>query len=241
LRECGAAALKSWLVLLIVYAAVLAIVFAAAFRQLMWNRSFRPALLTGLALAVPMCFLMAIGFLMNFRLLGRHCTPTVAVIAFLVTLGTASLWQQKGSWARPACTLFVGLSLLSCLSQRFASRHAKDDYRDAVRLAKAALEGGECVWWNAEPFGCEYYHLTSGRDGPGPGKAWILMNPTTGFATGAVPPDLVIVSKPDAFDAFGAVQQFLKREGYHLDQTLPAFSIFGRPDKVSVSLSTERK
>jgi hypothetical protein len=240
LREGGLSALRPWVPLLGVYAAAVCIVSIVGLRGLIRSGKMRLVLAVVVAIAVPTAFLVAIGFLMHFRVLGRHCTPTVAVIAFLFMRGTTSLCQCKRWWAPLGIAVFLSLTLLSCLSQRFAYRHAKDDYRSAVRIAEAALAQGKSVWWNADPLGCEYYHLNSSRSGPRPGTTWILMNPVAGFEKGIALPDLVVVSKPDAYDTLGGLQTFLKREGYNLRETLPAFAIFGRPDQAPKFYKTDR-
>ena len=56
------------------------------------------------------------------------------------------------------------------------------------------------------------------------GKALLLFNPAGGFDTGLPPPDLVLASRPDVYDADGVLRDYLVRHGYRESATLKAFT-----------------
>jgi hypothetical protein len=237
LREGGVSELKPWLPALSAYGATLLLVFLAGVWHFRQHRSLKNALLIALPLGLPVSVLLAISLFMSFRLLARHCTPVVGITSLLLAFGAFRLWECKRWWARTGLCVFLGLSIVSCLSQRFSARHAKDDYRDAAVLAKAGLERGQSIWWNADAFGCAYYQLPATKDAPSPGKVWVVNWPPADFFRGVANPDVVIVSKPDIFDPQGSLQSFLKKEGYLPIRRLPAFVVFGPPPKEAAALS----
>jgi uncharacterized membrane protein len=226
LREGGVSELKPWLLLLGIYGVALLLIGSAAILELHQRRALKKALLIAIALGFPASIFIAIALLMNFRLLGRHCTPLVGMTTLVFGLGACRLWEDKRWWARGGLLVFLGLSIVSCFTQRFAHRHAKDDYRGAANLARAGLERGQSVWWNADSMGCAYYKLPSSKDSPTPGKVWLVSWPATDFAHGVAKPDLVFVSKPDVYDPHGVLQDYLKKEGYLPVERLPAFVVF---------------
>ena len=105
---------------------------------------------------------------------------------------------------------FLVLGLASAASIRFATRHAKDDYRSAAAVARAALSVGDKVWWNADKFGALLYQVHFAESCNG---AAMLFNPQHGFADRAPAPSVVIASKPDIYDAHGALAEYLSATG----------------------------
>jgi hypothetical protein len=226
LRDFGPSSLKPWLPTLVMYGVVLGLLLVTGVSVILRRENRRAGIAAVIALVLPMSFMMAIGFYMQFRLLGRHCTPLVAGFVLLLSLGAAALWERRSFAPRVCLLVFVLLSAASCLSQRFASRHAKDDYRAAASIGNKGLAKGCSVWWNAEPFGSEHYHLNASTDAPTRGRAWILLNPPEGFEDTTSLPDIVILSKRDIYDVKGTVRAFLERAHYVRRLALPAFTIF---------------
>jgi hypothetical protein len=133
--------------------------------------------------------------------------------------------MKRRDWTgRLVVAAFVGLSLVSCLSLRFSERHAKDDYRGAAAMGRAALARGETVWWNAQKEGAILYHLPLTEQPVNPGMAVFLMNPEKSFERDLPKPDLVLTSKADLFDSNGALADYLAQAGFRRTTTLTAFA-----------------
>jgi hypothetical protein len=127
--------------------------------------------------------------------------------------------------------LFVGLSLTSSLSLRFAPRHARDNYRSAAAIARQALQDGKTVWWNANERGAAYYHLPLATNGVAAGQALLLVNPSREVLLGTARPDMIIASRPDVFDDGGALAEFVAQSHYRLGTNLMAFTVWERGAK----------
>ncbi len=121
---------------------------------------------------------------------------------------------------------FLALSLSSSLMVRFDYRQSKDDYRRAANVALAALSQRQSVWWNASEFGAWYYHLPLSDSQPSPGKALSVFNPTTQALAGRPEPKWIVASKPDLYDASGALAHYIADHGFHLVAAFPAFNIW---------------
>jgi uncharacterized membrane protein len=227
LRQSGSAALKPWLPLLCVYGFLVCFILFVAFRELFRSYGARKVFLAITALGFPAIFLVAAGFWAPFRVLGRHFTPLTGAIVFLFTLGGIVLWRSPKRWHTAGFSVFMAFLLLSCLSERFGSRHRKDDNRKAAAIAKNALNQRQLVWWNADFFSGLYYHVPISTESANSGKAWLVGFPTPDFDKVEAKPDLVIVSsKADIFDPADALRSFLRREGYAPQEYLTAFTIF---------------
>jgi hypothetical protein len=229
LRQGGFGALKGWLPALGIYFLTLALVLLAAAAQLLQPARRRLTFFAAVALTAPGIFILALAFLTPFRVLGRHFAPFVTVIILVLTIGLARLLQSKTWWSRVGLGAFLLLSLFSCLSQRFSSRHARDDYRGAAAIAKACLARGQSVWWDADPYSCNYYGVPSSTSWDAPGKVWLMGFQETGYEQRPARPDVVVTStKTDIYDQEGTLHGFLKREGYSQGEVLSAFVIFHR-------------
>jgi hypothetical protein len=177
---------------------------------------------------LPMLLLLAAGSFLGFLVLGRHCTPLMPGLLFVLTLGLVSASSQPHWIFKLLVAGFLILSLCSCLSLRFARRHEKDDYRDAAQTANAALARGQSVWWSAADDGAVYYHLPlSGVPGIA-GAAILVLNPTPQSLSALPPPDLVITSKPDLYDNQEAVAKYVRNNPYQQVAAFPAFTVWQR-------------
>ena len=243
LRETGAAALRPyalWLVpagLLIL--ATLGMGLQAA-RARLGNAQF----LLALALAaLPVLIVVTAGFVMHWRVLGRHLMGELPLLNLLFALGLVQWFSGSGLRRRPLhITLAASLLLVllcSALAFRFADRHRKDDYQAAAAVARQALASGARVWWAADALGARYYGVPGTFDymgeltnvhAPYVCEDHVGVQSISG-ATGEcldrlLRPDVVILSKPDAFDQSGAVATYLAANRFVLTQQLPAFSIW---------------
>ena len=243
LREAGIASLHAYWVWLTL---ALGIILAASVKGLLeaknrlGTRWFVLILVLGMA---PVLIVVASGFAMHWRVLGRHLIGSLPLLNVVLALGLAKLCAAEPSRGRPwRLALAGGLVLAlagSSLSLRFAERHAKDDYRAAADIARQALADGKRVWWAADALGAWYYKL------PGEFDYW---GELTGMHKPAVCidmtgvqsvvdasadclrnlqlPDVVILSKPETFDRSGALTEYLSIRHFDISQALPAFTVW---------------
>ncbi len=213
-----------WLPGLAIYAGVLLVVLAASCRSLVASVSRRTLLCWTLTFALVLGFLLAVGMAVRFRVLGRHCTPLLPLVLFVLGSGVAALWQRRDRVGRLVVAAFVGLCLISCLSLRFSERHAKEDYRDAAAMGRETLARGETVWWNAYKYGATVYHLPLTEKPVKPGMAVYIERQGKGFERDLPKPDLVLTSKVDLFDSNGVLADYLAQAGFHPVASFPAFT-----------------
>jgi hypothetical protein len=163
--------------------------------------------------------MLAIGYIANFRVLGRHLMPVLPFILLLLSLGILQLWQshKKLNWA-VVLALYL-LLIFSSLSIRFSPRFAKDDYRTAAQIAKSSLENGKTTWWSADTATANYYGLEFSE------KVLNVMGLSAEELHSLPIPDIVLVSKKDIYDPQNATSSFLSQRSY-TKAYLAAFSIY---------------
>ncbi len=230
IRNEGLKAFLPWLPWLGLFGVFVAAVLLAGWRSIASALPLRQRLCWPLAVMLVGGFILLVGVVVHFRVLGRHCTPVLPLMMFVLGAGATKLWDGKRLVGRLAVAGFVVLSLSSCLMVRFGERHAKDDYRGAARWARAALERGETVWWNADREGAAIYNLPATTNLQ-PNTALWVANPLDGFETNLPAPSLVLASKPDIYDGTGALAGFLKRNDYQAATNFVAFTAWRRPGK----------
>jgi hypothetical protein len=215
-----------WLPWLAIYGGVLLVVLAAGCRSIAASTSRRTQLCWALAFAIVLGFILAVGVAVRFRVLGRHCAPLLPLVLIVLGSGIAALLKRRDWAGRLVVAAFVGLSLVSCLSLRFSERHAKDDFRGAVAMGRAALARGETVWWNANREAAILYHLPLTEQPVKPGMAVHVASPEKGFDHDLPKPDLVLASKPDLCDQNGAVADYLNRAGFRPTASFATFTVW---------------
>ncbi len=218
---------RHWLELVLYCFAVL-VLFGAAIQRLLRPNDRKWFLKVTLIVAIPALVLVVAGLAMHFRILGRHFIPLMPVVLFLLSSGMTALWSRRSRWTKVVVGGFCLLSLLSCLSLRFAVRHEKDNYRDAAAFARAALQSGRRVWWNAAGEGAAYYQVGTTTQTNETDKALWLVNPTKDSLSALLLPQVIIASKPDIFDNQGALAGYIERVGFRKIATLPAIAIWQR-------------
>jgi hypothetical protein len=209
------------------YALALVIIIGAAL--LLAVRNWSPKQMAiALCCCAPPAMILGAGWVLHFRVLGRHLTPLVPALWMLLTLGAAALWSRSSGWGRVPVVVFCALSLGSCLSLRFASRHEKDNYRAAAAVAKETLHGGKPVWWSAAEEGAIYYGLPVSTNAVGTSAARFVVNqPATWFSQWPSPA-VIIASKPDVYDGELALEEYVRQKGYHEAQRFQAFVVWER-------------
>ena len=229
IREGGLQVFKPYGPELGLYGAVVLTLIVYAVRDGWRHYSHKKILGLAVIAAAPAAFIVAAGVVLHFRVLGRHAAPLIPCLLFLTALGWQSL-AERGGWRRILAVTFLGLSLVSALSLRFCERHAKDDYRRAAGIAQEAKSHGERVWWCADGTAGGYYGVPlTNSPAAAPGRVWLVGAPTEALLMGIPPPDLLLLSKPDIYDANGHVRAFLVKGRYKLAGTIPAFTIWQRP------------
>ena len=227
LRSEETRALWPYLPILAVYGALVLLTMLAGWRCLKEQLSARVLSgITACLLSAAVVIFLA-GVISHFRVQGRHFTPLLGPLALLLGAGVFSLWTKPARWNKSVAAGFVLVSLVSCFSLRFASRHGKDDYRTAAAIGAQALAKGEQVWWSADPRGALVYGMPVATE-PQPGKALVILNPSREFLNGLNFPDVVIASKADLYDNAGALLACLAERRFKKDMVLTAFTVWRR-------------
>ena len=203
----------------------------------------RSLILVGALGVAPIAIVILSGFAMHWRVLGRHLIAALPLLNLLIAIGLAKSCEDENgrllSWRSTIAVSVVLAFVYSSFSLRFADRHRKDDYRAAATVAKQELAGGKRIWWAADALGARYYGLPGEFDYMGEltdrPKPYLCIDhsgvQSVGDASGdclakLLPPDLVILSKPETFDRKGAVAAHLRATNFVRTQELPAFTIW---------------
>jgi hypothetical protein len=223
----GLAADFIWIVLLSLLLAVVGVMLRAA-----WQKGERRR---EVAFYAAICALvagatLALALVARFPFWGRHLAPVFPFYCALLVLAFHCL--QRTSW--PAVVrVGVMASLLALLAfssaqLRWSPRHAKDDYRSAVRTALSALRAGDKVWWSADTEAAAYYRLPLSKGTPEPRKATLLLLDRPELIAILPVPDMIIMSKRDIYDPTGRVAQLITTKGFRPTQYFKAFTVWER-------------
>ena len=188
----------------------------------LWRSTFR------MPESLPLCFAMLgvlsmvlVGLATGMRLLARHLMPALPVVLFLFSRAALRV-VRSGRAGRLSLGLLLSAMAISSLTFRFHPRHAKDDYRRAAAIAGNALEAGLTVWWAADGAAAEYYGLADG-----PNETLVkLMNPSAPELETSPTPGLVVLSKPDIYDAPGNLRSMLGSRRMALKESFPGFWVY---------------
>jgi hypothetical protein len=230
MRSASVHALHGYWPLVVPYALALAVLLGAA----LWSaiRTWSPRQLAiALCCCVPPALILGAGWVLHFRVLGRHLAPFVPALLLLLTLGAAGLWSRGGWWARAPVLVFCALSVVSCLSLRFATRHEKDNYRAAAAVAKAELHNGKPVWWSAAEEGAIYYGLPVSTNAVGTSAARFVVNQPSDWLQQWPSPTVIVASKPDLYDGETALAEYIRQKGYQEAGRFQAFVVWERSGK----------
>lgn len=248
LRESGVAALRNYWVWLILATAMVTIIAIKGLQEAVKWIGFQRVIVVVMICLLPVLIVVSAGFVTHWRVLGRHFIGGLPMINLIFSLGLVNLLdrpkEQKWQLRSVVAWAFLLMLTFSTFSMRFSERHRKDDYQGAAIIAKQDIALGKQVWWAADVFGAGYYGLVKVD------KEIRLMPPanevasrlfkcgqiSTGFNLVAneskeclvslMPPDVVILSKPETFDRQGAITAYLNSHGFVKVQSLPAFSIW---------------
>jgi len=245
LREIGLAVLAPYAIVLGVGASVVLFTLALGVQSALARLGTQRFLIVAMLALFPVAVVLAAGFIMHWRVLGRHLFATIPILNLVLALGLAKLWVAPAGrerhwqrWIAVACVLVLTASALSI---RFADRHLKDEYRLAAAIATEHLDRGQRVWWAAGYLGAHYYRLPGKFDYMGeltsvaqPADCMDLpgvqatANLEAECLRGLSAPDLVIFSRPETFDKTGAMRAYLKAAGFVQVREFSAFTLWQR-------------
>jgi hypothetical protein len=161
----------------------------------------------------------------HFPFWGRHLAPVLPAMVLIAAISLSSIGLRRPAISAIAATLCL-LLFASSLQLRYASRHAKDDYRGATNRAAAALSTGKRVWWFADVWASRYYGLDVTISDPQASGLPIRPDDFSGKYQQLPPPDLIVLSKPDIYDKDSSLRTFIQRAGYRQSGQVQAFQFF---------------
>jgi len=243
LRDGGAAALRPHAAGLIAASALVLLTLGAGLREaraVLGTRALGWMLALG---AFPIAVVVAAGYAMHWRFLGRHMIASLPLLNLLFALGLSRFWRGRPKrfsfvkWLIPA--MFLVAFAASALNFRLADRHRKEDYQSASRIAKYEVAAGKRVWWVADVLGARYYGLPGEFDYMGeltnkhkpyecvdrPGVQ-AVGEASAECLTQLAAPDVVILSRPETFDRSGAITAYLQAGRFVKGQDLAAFTVW---------------
>ncbi len=177
-----------------------------------------PVKALGFAL-LPLVFVFGEGAAVHFRVLGRHIIAGFPLILWLITLALEELFKTR---RKILPVLFLAVWATSAGLLRFSERHQREDYRGAALTALANVNEGKTVWWVADRLTGEYYGLDFSLDKGA--RNLRNLDPQTAAALPA--PHRIFLSKPEIYDATGALRGYMETNGYTPVQTFTAFTVF---------------
>jgi hypothetical protein len=226
LRTGGIQLLRPYAGILLTASVLIGFVLINGFLQMAKGKPAGRTIRIVFVVAAFALFLFTVGVTVRWRVLGRHCAGLMPGWIALLAVGLADYWRRPGLWGKTMAIAYIALTLWSCLSIRFASRHARDDYRDAAKCANLALENNQVVWWNAAEPGAQYYNVPLRTEATGKNAALLLINPQAQTLALLSRPNVIITSKPDLYDNDGTVAEYVRHGHYRSSQRFPAFTVW---------------
>jgi hypothetical protein len=191
-------------------------------------------------------FMLVAANLTNWPFWGRHVSPLFPFAVVALALGFAAL----GAIGRIGAVVWIALMLGGSLHGRFVRTGHTDDYRSAARVASEYISAGKVVWWSAETLTPNYYkvfpisafehqtikqHLPAGpsawprKQADGLPQCYSVIGLSKTELDQLPAPDVVIASKPDAWDPAGNLRLWLAEAGFLATDNYPAFQVSERP------------
>ena len=200
------------------------------------SRSEQPAayglvLMAGLVIAVTVGVTFVLCLRVGSPFWGRHLASLLpfVVLAVGIAAGAPGAIGQRPLNLLP---ILLGVTLLiSSLFVRFHPDHRRDDYRGAARIARIAVLEGRTVWWAAARETAEYYGVVFCKAGPVDRYACVFCtdNPEKEELKKLPKPDLILISKPELYDATRAVRSYAEEHRFQLRDRPMAFEVFELP------------
>lgn len=201
--------------------ACLATAWLIGLRSWLSTVSYRCAFAVACAVVFPLAFLILIGFLQDFRVLGRHLSPVIPAV-LLPTAAALSTWNRSKLKTAVIGVLTLGFMLLSFANLRFLEKHTRDDYRKATSIAIEALQENQSVWWQADMQAARYYAYRKG--------GMTLVNQIqvleSSPPSGLMFADVIIVNRPDLRHGKSDYQKEFAQNFFKLESRFTGFEIW---------------
>jgi len=165
-----------------------------------------------LGLGISSVFLLCMWI--GFPFWGRHL---ISLLPFMLVVLALALTCGRGRLRRLLPAGLILILLTASLLQRFTYRHAKDDYRQAVMMAKKIESEGRVLLWVASVSTANYYgydpyfHCQNVKERVHPGQF-----------------DAIIFSRVDIFDPHGKSSGLLSDPMMKMTHRFPAFTVWER-------------
>jgi hypothetical protein len=166
---------------------------------------------------------LLLGLVAHWPFWGRHFAAIFPFGLIVIAVALNLAWTQ-GIFGKTIVGVFLLLLTVSSLEQRFGSAHAKDDYRSAAAVARATIQSGRRVWWVAHLYTGTYYQIPFDDSQAVGFDDWNEVD-----LSQIPPPDLIVYSKADVYDAKHKIDNYLRAHDFKVTRVLPAFQIFERP------------
>jgi len=176
--------------------------------------------------------LFVASLVMGFPFWGRHLAAAFPAFAATACWAVSLTWASESILPRFSALAFTATLAVSALTLRFSSLHLRDDYRYASKVGMEEASKGKGVWWAADQSAASYYglHVVSGSGvthrHPQPNKVYFVSSMSPEERDLLPKPHLIVISKPDSYDADGTLRSFIISNNYKLSSRSAAFSIF---------------
>ncbi len=180
-----------------------------------------------LSLALPAMILLGVDLILEQRPVPRDFLPALPAIILALSAIILAALAQKSLFLRAAAAAVPILWLASGLNLRWQQAHAKDDYRAAAAVAADALRDNKEVWWAADA-AAAFIYLTPISMEQVPGRVWAMQGPEWSDLRFKLPPRVIVISKPDIYDARGAVVRYAMENHFVPALQLQAITILTR-------------
>ena len=208
---------------LVLYVTVLGFVVLAGVVRMRFNFASRNRVVfLGLIFSGGVTGICLLAALAGWPFWGRHLASIFPSYVLLLAGLTTLAWQVR--LLRPVVVVLLLMMGWSAVTLRLSPRFARDDYRQAVSIAKQAADNGQLVWWVAHGPAGRFYGL-----GFRPGD--LVVVPTNlKTANGGPVPALVLMNRPEACDPERVVRSFLLENGYiHSPHEISGFTVWHKP------------
>lgn len=208
-----------------VYAAVL---LPGLFRKWPWRRDPGFWCLALVPILATAAFVL-LGVLLKKPFWARHLAPLFPLCVYLGTVLAAETFRTCRLRAAAGLGLACLLALLAVSSARirWGADFQRDNYREAARQATEALQSGKVVWWAASWHCAYYYGLPVDGNGASTRPEFgMLYGSSASSMDDALPPQLVVLGKPDVYDRNGEIRNRLARAGLNCREKLQGIEIF---------------
>jgi hypothetical protein len=183
-----------------------------------WSGEWKRWVAWGVALGMSAGFVFLLGFLAEFRVVGRHLMPLMSVVLMILAWSFWVNWN-RGRWGKVLVLTTLSLMGVSSLGVRFLPTHGKDDYRWVSALVREVLNDGGTVWWAADGAATVYYGIE---------EVSIVRVRQDGEWHRRPNPDLIVLSKTDVYDRSGALRKWMNDNGYGITAERSGFTVWKR-------------